>query len=97
MAVKNYYPIPNQIVLRWLENFMTKLPNYAATLGISGGTLAQVQAYFDTIKQKLAEVEATKSTLKSIVASKEQEMEAAENYIPDFERGGHPFEDHLSA
>ncbi|MBI5215632.1 MAG: hypothetical protein HY960_07740 [Ignavibacteriae bacterium] len=81
MAAKNYYPNVDPRVLLWLENFNTKLPNYAATLNLSGAQLAQVQTHFETIKQRLSEVEAAKSTLKSLVASKEQAMEDAEAFI----------------
>ncbi|MBI3192867.1 MAG: hypothetical protein HYZ34_00200, partial [Ignavibacteriae bacterium] len=74
MATRDYYPNVDARVLLWLENFNTKLPNYAATFGLSGGQLTQVQTHFDAIKLKLAEVEAAKSTLKSIVAAKTQVM-----------------------
>ncbi len=81
MAKQSYYPYADPKVMLWLEHFNAKLPNYAATFGLSGETLTQVQTHFETIKQKLAEVEAAKSTLKSVVASKQQAMETAETFI----------------
>ncbi len=81
MAARDYYPGVDTRVLLWLDNFNTKLPNDAATFGISGRQLTQVQSHFDAIKQKLAEVEGAKSTLKSIVAGKVQAMETAEAFL----------------
>ncbi len=81
MATRDYYKGADLSVMQWLEHFNAKLPNHAATFGLSGGQLTQVQTHFDTIKQKLAEVEAAKSTLKSIVAAKEQALSEAETFI----------------
>ncbi len=81
IAVRDYYPGADLNVMHWLEHFTAKLPNYVATFGLSGGQLTQVQTHFDTIKQKLAEVEAAKSILKSIVAAKEQALSEAETFI----------------
>ncbi|MBI5216707.1 MAG: hypothetical protein HY960_13225 [Ignavibacteriae bacterium] len=81
MAARDFYPGADMNVMRWWENLNTKLTNHAATLGLSGGQLTQVQTHFDAIKQKLAEVEAAKSTLRSLVAAKIQVLEEAETFI----------------
>lgn len=81
MATRDYYPYGDTQTLQWVEHFNAKIPNYAATFGLSGAQLAAVQAHFDAIKQKLSEVEAAKNTLKSLVAAKSQAMKDAEATI----------------
>ncbi len=81
MAARDYYPDGDTMTLQWVDHFNAKVPNYAATFGLSGAQLSNVQAHFDAMKQKLSEVEAAKNTLKSLVAAKSQVMKDAESFI----------------
>jgi hypothetical protein len=67
---QDYFPDREAEQSNWAINFKTKLPLYAASLGIDPATEATLIANCDSITNQINNVEVAKNTLKNVIAQK---------------------------
>jgi len=80
MAVKYYYPITDEALDEWLDNFTTQLPLVASDLGIKNLEVNQVQALDADFKQSLNEAYIKEAEKRAAVGQKDSDKEALINY-----------------
>ena len=83
MPGKEYIPNTDAELIVWYENFTTKLPTYAAALGIAPAQVTQFTTDLTSVTQNVNTVVAAKTTLQSTVQQKESVISAALKRLRD--------------
>lgn len=83
MHGKNYLPFQDPDFVIWLENFSKKIANYIASLGITPAEVTQFQDDYTKTLKSLNDVQAAKTSMQSLVQTKNVLFDAAQKRIRD--------------
>ena len=83
MPIKDYLPRTEAGFIVWLQNFVTKLPAYVAALGITPAQVTQFQTDLTDTQTALNNVQASKTSLQSVVQQKDTTLDAVTKRIRD--------------
>ena len=71
MATRDFLPRTEAGLLVWLQNFSTKIATYAAGLSVTPAQVTQFQTDFSDSQTALNAVQASRTTLQSLVEQKD--------------------------
>jgi hypothetical protein len=73
----DYVPNTDSALVTWLANLKTKLPTYAATLGITAARVTQINAWIDSLTASIQNVAQKKDAWLAASAAKQTQMTAS--------------------
>ncbi|MBS4027977.1 MAG: hypothetical protein KGZ58_04990 [Ignavibacteriales bacterium] len=83
MTNTDYIPRTNAEFVVWLNNVVNKVPNHAATLGITNDQITQLQNDLQESTAKLNELNGLKATLQSLTQIKNEVFRKARKHARD--------------